>query len=133
MASLYRDVVVEVPMAEVWRALCDIGHAAELFPGILTASELLGPQERVVTFSNGLVVTERILGIDEEHHRVAYSAKADNFEHHSASMQLAEAGTGATRFIWITDFLPDEAASFVEPLVDEGICCFQRRWSNQSA
>lgn len=51
MASLYRDIVVEAPLAEVWRALSDVGNAADLFPGILTASEMRNAQERVVTFS----------------------------------------------------------------------------------
>ena len=133
MASLYRDIVVEAPLTEVWRALSDLGNAADLFPGILTASELRSRSERVVTFSNGLVVNERILTVDQEHHRVAYTAVTEQFEHHSASMQLSDAGNGATRFIWITDFLPDEAAAFVGPLVDEGIRCFRRRWSTQSA
>ena len=130
MPSLYRDIVVEAPLAEVWNALSDLGNAAGLFPGILIASEMRSDHERLVTFSNGLAVTEHILGVDDEHHRVAYSAASENFEHHSASMQLSDAGNGGTRFVWITDYLPDEAASFVEPLVDAGIRCFQDRWAS---
>ena len=129
MASLYRDIVVEAPLAEVWRALRDLGNAANLFPGVLTGSEMRGEHERLVTFANGLVVAEHILGVDYEHHRVAYSAKSGNFAHHSASMQLSDAGNSTTQFVWITDYLPDEAALFVEPLVDAGIRCFQQRWS----
>ena len=117
-------------MSDVWRALGDVANAADTFPGILTDSRLQSADQRVVTFSNGLVVVERILDIDDEHKRIAYSALSDNFVHHSASMQLSDAGDGRTRFVWITDFLPHEAGSFLEPLIDEGMRCFERRWDS---
>jgi carbon monoxide dehydrogenase subunit G len=128
MGSIYREVVVRAPLSDVWSAVRDVAEAADLFPGILTASRLQGKDERVVTFSNGLVVTERIVDVDDEHRRVAYSALGENFEHHSASMQVSDGGGDATRFIWITDFLPNDAISLLEPLIDEGMRSFQRRW-----
>jgi len=128
MGSIYRESVVEAATDEVWGALRDVANAADLFPGILTACQLNPPDERVVTFANGLVVTERILAIDDEHRRVAYSARSDNFDHHSASMSVIEAGDDLTRFVWITDFLPDQAAPFLEPLINEGLRAFGRRW-----
>ena len=128
MGSIRRETVVSAALSDVWSTLRDVGNAADAFPGILTHSRLQSGNQRLVTFSNALVVTERILDIDDANRRVAFSALPSALVHHSASMQVSDAGGGAVRFVWITDFLPDEAGSFVEPLVDEGIPCFERRW-----
>lgn len=133
MGSIHREVIVGVPASELWRALRDVAKAADLFRGILTDSRMKGDKERVVTFSNGLVVTERILDIDDEHRRIAYSAAADGVSHHNASMHVMNAGPDAARFVWITDFLPDEAASSLEPLIDEGIASLARRCAAPAA
>jgi uncharacterized protein YndB with AHSA1/START domain len=129
MGSIRKEVVVNAPVGEVWRALRDVANAADLFPGILTDSRLEDGDRRMVTFANGLVVTERILDVDDVHRRVAYSAVNDNFTHHSASMEVTDAGEDSTRFVWITDFLPHEATAFFEPFIEEGTRCFERRWA----
>jgi hypothetical protein len=44
----------------------------------------------------------------------------DRFSHHHASMQVIDDGAGKSRFVWISDFLPKEAAAMIGPLVDQG-------------
>jgi hypothetical protein len=46
--------------------------------------------------------------------------------HHNASWQLFAAGEGKTRFVWISDFLPDEVAPTVQELVDAGTAALKR-------
>jgi carbon monoxide dehydrogenase subunit G len=128
MASIRRELVVDVPPDEVWTSLRDVGNVAELFPGILTSSVLAAEDERVVTFANGLVVRERIVDVDETSRRIVYSAQGEGFTHHNASMQIIARTAQASRFIWITDFLPHDARSALEPLIDEGMRCFEQRW-----
>ncbi len=131
MASIRKEAVVQVPSFELWASLRDVANVVDLFPGILTASELASKDERVVTFSNGLVIRERIVDVDESSRRVVYSALGEGFTHHNASMQVIPLTAEASRFTWITDFLPHDAFSFFEPFIEEGLRCFEQRWKQE--
>jgi hypothetical protein len=76
--------------------------------------------QRVVTFANGAVFSERLVGVDPEARRVAYSITGDAVrpEHHNASMQLVPEGTGTSRLRWIHDVLPDALAPRLRAGVD---------------
>lgn len=63
---------------------------------------------RIVTFANGRVVPERIIGIDDANRRLAYaSVDLPERKHHNASFQVFDRGPDASRLVWITDVLPD--------------------------
>jgi hypothetical protein len=81
---------------------------------------------RTVTFANGIVVRERIIAVDDEHRRIAYSVLGDRFDQHSASMQIVPADQTSCRFVWISDFLPDERAEVVQALVENGLRALAR-------
>lgn len=74
---------------------------------------------RRVTFAGGLTVHEQLITLDDAEHRMVYSVTDGPFSQHSASMQLFADGA-RTRFVWISDFLPDAAAPAILPLVEEG-------------
>ncbi|MNW12247.1 hypothetical protein D3C71_2098850 [compost metagenome] len=40
--------------------------------------------------------------------------------HHHASAQVFAHGEGRSRFVWITDVLPDGLAAYVEPMMAQG-------------
>ncbi len=82
MASIQKELIIEVDAGRVWSVLRDVAHVDRLFAGVLTGARLDG-DVRTVTFANGLVVRERIIGIDDARQRVVYSV-----QHHSASMQV---------------------------------------------
>jgi hypothetical protein len=86
----------------------------------------LEPGARVVTFANGLVVRERIVAVDDGRRRVAYAALREGLVHHSASMQVFAEGAGSSRFVWISDFLPDDLAASFAPLIDQGAAAMKR-------
>jgi hypothetical protein len=132
MASIYKEVLLEIPVERAWAALRDVGHADRLFAGVLVDAQLEG-DVRTVTFQNGMVARERIIDIDEKRLRVAYAVQGAPFTHHSASMQVFAEADGRSRFVWTSDFLPAELAASVAPLVEEGCRALQRNLDRQAA
>jgi len=126
MASIRKEIVVDVGAEPAWDALRRVGQPHTLFAPVLTGSDLSG-DVRTVRFANGMVVRERILDVDEAHSRVAYAVvEPEGMTYHHASMEIAEAGPGRCTFIWITDFVPAEAAAGLQPLIDQGAEALKR-------
>jgi uncharacterized protein YndB with AHSA1/START domain len=120
MASIHKEITVEVTPETAWRALRRVEDAHELFTPVLVDVRLAG-DTRTVRFANGMVVQERILAIDDNQRRVAYTVlDGPGIAYHHASMQIENAGPGRSRFVWITDFLPEEAGPNLAPLIDQG-------------
>lgn len=119
MASIQKELIIEVDAGRVWSVLRDVAHVDRLCAGVLTGARLDG-DVRTVTFANGLVVPERIIGIDDARQRVVYSVLDQPFQHHSASMQVLPEEGERCRFIWISDFLPNSLVEMVSPLVEDG-------------
>jgi hypothetical protein len=118
MATIHRELEIDCSLDKAWFQLRDFGNAARLFAGVLVDCQEASGQ-RTVTFANGHVVQEQLVSIDEGSCRLAYTVVNGDFTHHSASMQLLSTAKGV-RFVWTSDFLPDEAAQRVEPLVKAG-------------
>ena len=125
MTTIYRECALDTPAADAWAVLRDPLGAGRAFAGVLVDVKLDGDARRV-TFANGQVAEERIVAIDDERMRIAYTVVGGRFEHHHASMQIVPDPGGGCRFVWISDFLPDEARSFVQPLVDAGCAAIAR-------
>lgn len=68
-----------------------------------------------------MVVHERILDVNDERRRVAYTVMdSPGMTYHHASMEILDAGPGRCLFVWITDFLPQEMGSHLAPLIEQG-------------
>lgn len=119
MASIWWEEPVAAPAGLAWAALRRVDLAHRLFSPVLVDGSMDGGI-RTVTFANGLVVRERIVDVDEERMRLVYAVLGDLFEHHSASMQILPVDEERSRFVWISDFLPDERAETVRPLMEQG-------------
>jgi hypothetical protein len=132
MPSIRRDVVVDAAIETVWASLRDVGRARDLFAPVLADSRLQG-DVRSVRFANGMETRERILDVDEEHRRVAYTALDTPLDYHHGSMQLETAGPGRCVFIWITDFMPATAAEMLTPLIEQGTAALKRNVERDSA
>jgi carbon monoxide dehydrogenase subunit G len=124
MASIIKAIELSVPADAAWAMLRDVGGADKAFPGVLTASRLAG-DIRTVNFASGMEVKERIVNIDEANRRVAYGVIEGRFTHHHASVQILAKGEDECRFVWISDFLPDETEPLVRGLVDQGAAAFK--------
>ena len=121
MASIIKEMSLDVPAGEVWDVLRDFGAvASRLAPGFVTGCELI-EGARLITFFNGMVVREAFVGRDDERRRIAYSATGGQATHHNASGQVFDAGGGKSRFVWITDVLPDAVAPMIDGMMDAGM------------
>jgi carbon monoxide dehydrogenase subunit G len=124
MASIIREIFIDADPTAVWEALRDFGAVDErLVPGFVVESVLDGPGNRVVTFFNGAVAREVLVGVDDDARRLAYSVVDGPLgtAHHNASAQVVADGHDQSRFVWITDVLPDDVAVVIGELMDRGI------------
>ena len=120
MASIHKQLAIEVALEDAWAALREVGDAYKLFEPVLVDSRLDG-DIRTARFANGMIVHEHILDVDEQRRRVAYTATdVPGMTYHHASMQMLEARDGGSEFVWITDFLPAGMTDTIAPLIDQG-------------
>ena len=120
MPTIYKEFIIDAPPEEVWDAVRDVGAIhRRLVPGLVVDTVLEG-ESRTVTFANGLVVKERIVTVDDAARRFVYSATGGRATHHNASLQVLPETGSRTRLIWITDFLPVDAAEPIGALVERG-------------
>ena len=126
MASIRKEIVVDIGVEPAWAALRRVDAPHTVFAPVVSAAEMDG-DVRTVHFADGMVVRERIIDVDEAHRRVAYAVvDPQGMTYHHASMQLDIAGPGRCLFIWITDFLPAEAAIGLQPLIERGAAALKQ-------
>lgn len=128
MASIIRETRINADPADVWGALRDFDAVHErLAPGFVVDCRVDGPGSRVVTFFNGAVAREVLVGVDDLAHRLAYTVVEGPLgsTHHNASAQVLEDG-GGSRFVWITDVLPDEVAATIGEMMDGGLAVIRQ-------
>jgi hypothetical protein len=121
MASIRKELTINAHPDEVWAALRDWGAPHErLVPGFVTDAKLDGP-DRIVTFFTGTVLREVLVDLDHEARRLVWTIVEGPYTHHNASAQVLPAGEDASRFVWIADLLPDEAAGRTGEMMERGI------------
>ena len=126
MASIYKEVSIDVDVAQVWDRLRDFYALRErLVPGFVSECRAEAGA-RVVTFENGLVAREVLVGMDDEHKRLSYTVVGGRATHHLASAQVFEEAAGRSRLVWITDVLPDELAAPIGQMMDRGAAVMKR-------
>jgi len=126
MASIHKEIHLNARPEDVWDAVRDVGNIHQrLCPGFLTDCRMDGPDARIVSFGNGMVVKELIIDIDDEKRRVAWSAVGGRLSHHNASMQIFADGDG-TKAVWIADLLPNELAGAISGMIEQGLVAMQK-------
>ncbi|WP_436537330.1 SRPBCC family protein [Actinoplanes sp. HUAS TT8] len=114
---------VDVPAAQAWEAIADVGAVHErLLPGRVASAEIDG-DIRILTMPGGARIRELIIAIDHELRRLAYSViegQAMPLTYHHAAFQVVEVD-GRTQIIWTTDVLPHALAGAVQARVERGI------------
>ena len=120
MASIRREIVTRASPEAVWDAIRDIGALhTRLVPGFVVDTRLEAGA-RIVTFGNGMVVTEPIVDLDDVARRFVWAAVGGPLTHYNASVQVFTEGEGGSRIVWIADLLPNEAAGPIAAMIDEG-------------
>ena len=119
MASIRKEIPLDVSAEHAWAALRDIGALHHrLVPGFGVDTKL-EDGARVVTFGNGMGVRELIVDLDEESRRLAWSARGGQLSHHNASAQVFAEGASRCRLVWIADLLPNELAGDIRAMIDQ--------------
>jgi hypothetical protein len=129
VATIIRDVTIDTEPAAAWDALKDFGALHQrLARGFVTDCHMVTSDTRRITFFNGAVVQEQLVGVDDDTRRLAYSITESslNMIHHNASAQITEDATGRTRFIWTVDVLPDELAEPINLMMTAGLEAVKR-------
>ena len=125
MASIRREILVDVDPKRVWDAVRDVGAPhTRLAPGFLVDTRM-EEGARIVTFANGLVARELIVDVDDEARRLVWAVVGGRLTHHNASMQVFDEG-GRSRVVWIADLLPNELASTIAGLIEQGLTTMKR-------
>jgi uncharacterized protein YndB with AHSA1/START domain len=119
MAAVHVETRIRASAQQVWQALAATGEAHRAFAGVLKDCRLESEDLRIATFANGMVVKERIVSVEPERMRFAYSV-LEKFVHHSATMQVVARGANECDFVWIADVLPHAAAASITPLMEQG-------------
>jgi carbon monoxide dehydrogenase subunit G len=126
VASIRKEISTKAPVEDVWEALRDIGALhTRLVPGFVVDTQL-EPGARIVTFGNGMTVREQIVAIDEESHRLVWSAAGGSLIHHNASAQVFANPQGEATVVWIADLLPDEAGASVAAMMEQGMAVMKQ-------
>jgi len=126
MASVTRETLIAARPEDVWAALQDFQAVHQrLAAGFVVDSRPDGEGARVITFFNGAVAREILVAVDDAERRLVYSVveSALGFTHYNAAARVDPAGADgdATRFVWTIDLLPDDAAAYVAPLMEQGL------------
>lgn len=121
MASIRREISVDVSAEVAWDAIRDVGALhTRLVPGFVTDCRLEG-DARIVTFANGLVARELIVDLDEAQRRLVWSAVGGRLTHHNASAQVFAESPDRCRIVWTADLLPHEMAPAIAGMIDQGM------------
>lgn len=124
MASIRKEILTSAQPHAVWDAVRDVGALhTRLVPGFVVDTRL-EPGARIVTFASGVVMKEPIVTIDDEARRLVWSAQGGPLTHYNASVQVFAEAAGS-RIVWIADFLPDQAASVVGPMMEQGMAAMK--------
>lgn len=122
MASIIKEIPINANYKKVWDAVRDVEHVhTRLVPGYAAKTSICG-DARILTMSNGNIVKELIVDINDELYRLAYAVKETPMPllHHHASFQVFPEGENACRLVWITDILPNDLEPEVRARVDRG-------------
>ena len=128
MASIRKEIMIDVPPEQLWDALRDVGALhTRLVKGFVTDCKLEPDgSARVVTFANGMVVRELIVAVSDDEHRVAWSAVGGQLSHHNASAQVFGEGAHGSRIVWIADLLPDSMAPAIAGMIEHALGAMKR-------
>ena len=125
MASIHKEKLIDQKPEKVWDAIRDVGAIhTRLAKGFVTDTKLQG-DSRLVTFSNGAVVREKIVDISDRDRRLAYAAVEWRATHHNASIQVLDADHGRSRIVWVADLLPNDLAGLVGGLMEQGMAAMK--------
>jgi hypothetical protein len=126
MATIYKELTVPATAEDVSAAIRDVAAVHTRLAREFVTDTRLDGDSRLVTFANGTVIRERIITIDDERRRLAYSVVEWQATHHNATFQVIADGDRRTRIVWIADLLPNNLANLVNEQMSQGVEAIKR-------
>ena len=128
MASLRKEMRLDVAPETVWNAIRDVGSVhRRLAPGFVTDCRLEDAgATRVVTFANGLTARELIVDVDDGARRLVWAVVEGRPKHHNASLQVFADASKGSRIVWIADLLPNDLAEPIAGMMEQGMRAIQQ-------
>ena len=123
MASVRKEIFIDVRPGDVWTAIRDYGAVHRLVPGFLTDCQIEG-DTRIV--HDGRVARELLVDVDDDVRRLVYAEPGGRFITRSASVQVFSEGENRTRLVWINDFLPNQFAELIRANMDKAIVAMKQ-------
>jgi carbon monoxide dehydrogenase subunit G len=125
LASIIKEVQIDVRPEKAWAAIRDFGNVQRLVPGFLINCRLDG-EARIVTFASGRVAREELVSIDDELRRLVYAEPKGVFLTRNASLRVFPDGDSKCRVTWIIDVLPDGFADLMRENMDRAMAIMKR-------
>lgn len=125
MATVIKEILIEVPPQDAWAAIRDFGAVQRLVPGFLVDCHLDG-DARVVTFAGGRVARELLVSIDDGLRRLVYAEPGGPFITRNASLQVFSDSDDNCRVVWIIDLLPNELAGLISDNMNKAMAIMKR-------
>jgi hypothetical protein len=119
MASIHKEITLDLAPAAAWDAVRDAGAVHRRLAPALFSDVTVDGDVRVCTLTDGGVLRELIVDVDDTVRRIAYAVVEGSLPitHHHSSMQVFDDGDGS-RLVWITDVLPNDLAGPLSDLLD---------------
>lgn len=133
MASIRKDILIDAPPDHIWDAIRDVGAVHTRLAQRFALDTRLDGDSRLVTFAGGAVVRERIVDVDDQARRLAYSVVEWRATHHNASIQVFADADNGSRLVWIADVLPNDLADLVGGMMDRGGAAMKRTLEESGA
>lgn len=126
MSTVRKSVLLAADLETTWDALRDWPSlSTRLVPGFVVDCRI-DDGDRVITFFEGSTARERLVGVDESEHRLAYTAITAPFPftHYNGGVQVFAHDEGS-ELVWTVDLLPDEFAEDVGKFMEAGTAAME--------
>jgi hypothetical protein len=121
VASIRQQIQIEADPDRAWDALRDFGALHRRLAAGFAIDTQLDGQDRIVTFANGATARERLVDLDDDARRLAWSIVDGPYTHHNGVAQVSPGDRGGTVFTCTADLLPDELAPRTRELMGIGL------------
>lgn len=127
MATVIREIVIDAAAERVWDAIGDFaGGPMRTSPGAFVGCTLEEPGVRALTFADGKVVRERLIGRDDQARRIVWAWIDPGVAHDNTSMQVFDEGGDRSRVVWIHDTMPDDLSGWLASAMDDLVPVLKR-------